>query len=476
MDHLGYNLPAIVSLLIVGYVLFRKTRRSLRWLWDGPKLIHDFYAKYPDTIYRLPNQDRITIVLPPRYLEEIKELPDDIANNARSTSDFFVGWWTTMDLDMFSHHSIDTVKTQYIAKIGQQIDPAHDEALYAFHKYFASYQDWTLIVVQPKILQAVAQIVARTMVGPEICRNPEWVQSVTQYTQDVFQAATYLKSVPPILRPLVAAFTPYIYRIHRCRRTIKRIITPMLNHLLAWRRDQPESWAERLKSDEHLSTVDWLVAKSSEARCQPWVLAHRLTGLSFGASHTASNHIGNCILELAADFERWAPPLREEIEAILGRSPSTVTNADLSKMWKLDSFMKECQRFHPPTKLTLLLPKGAHVCFAGVPMSMSEEYFEDAQTFDGFRFERMRRDPKMEHFSGLQFTSSYAGSLHFGHGKQMCPGRFMGSLLSKLFVIEILQRYDLKLVNGEKRPPNIMLMDMDMPDPKYKILMRDRAV
>ena len=109
-------------------------------------------------------------------------------------------------------------------------------------------------------------------------------------------------------------------------------------------------------------------------------------------------------------------------------------------------------------------------------MSMSEEYFEDATAFDGFRFERMRRDPSMEHFSGLQFTSSYAGSLHFGHGKQMCPGRYMGSLISKLFIIEILQRYDLKLVDGEKRPLNIMFMDMDMPDPTCQILMRDRAV
>ncbi|KAI1402429.1 putative cytochrome P450 [Hypoxylon fuscum] len=490
MDYLGYNSLAIVSLLTVGYVFFRKIRQSLRWLWGGPKLIHDLYAKYPDTIYQLPNQDRVTIVLPPRYLKEIKELPEDIGNNSRSTSDFFVGWWTTLDLKMFSHHNIEAIKTQYIAKIGQQVDPAHDEALYGFHKHFTSYQDWTPVVVQPKILQIVAQMVARTVVGPEICRNPEWVQSVTQYAQNVFQAATYLKLVPPILRPLVAAFTPYIYRIHRCRRTIKRIITPTLDHLLAWRHDQPESWAKRLKSDTNLSTVDWLVAKSSQAESQPWLLAHRLTGVSFGASHTTSNHIGNCILELAADFERWALPLREEIEAILGRSPSTVTNADLSKMWKLDSFMKECQRFHPPSKLSVnrtllrpytlssgqVLPKDAHICFAGVPMSLSEEYFENAETFDGFRFERMRRDPKMEHFSGLQFTSSYAGSLHFGHGKQMCPGRFMGSLIAKLFVIEMLQRYDLKLVSGEKRPPNIMLMDMDMPDPKYKILMRDRAV
>lgn len=110
-------------------------------------------------------------------------------------------------------------------------------------------------------------------------------------------------------------------------------------------------------------------------------------------------------------------------------------------------------------------------------MGLSEEYFEDARTFDAFRFERMRRSPEMEHFSGLQFTSSYAGSLHFGHGKQMCPGRFMGSLISKLLVIELLQRYDLKLRDGETgRPPNLNFMEMDAPDPTYKVLIRDRKL
>jgi cytochrome P450 len=119
-----------------------------------------------------------------------------------------------------------------------------------------------------------------------------------------------------------------------------------------------------------------------------------------------------------------------------------------------------------------VLPKDAHVSFAGVPMSMSEDFLDKAEEFDGFRFERLRRNPETDH-NGLQFTSSYAGSLHFGHGRYMCPGRFMGSLISKLLLIEFLQRYDLKLKEGA-RPKNIMFFDMDIPDPKYEVLFRDR--
>ncbi len=119
-----------------------------------------------------------------------------------------------------------------------------------------------------------------------------------------------------------------------------------------------------------------------------------------------------------------------------------------------------------------VLPKNAHISFAGVPMSLAEPTFDSPEDFDGFRFEKLRRNEETNH-NGLQFTSSYSGSLHFGHGRYMCPGRFMGSLISKLLIIEFLQRYDLKLSEGG-RPKNIMFFDMDIPDPKYEILVRDR--
>ena len=51
----------------------------------------------------------------------------------------------------------------------------------------------------------------------------------------------------------------------------------------------------------------------------------------------------------------------------------------------------------------------------------------------------------------------------------------MGSLISKLFLIELLQRYDLKLNDGG-RPESIMFFDMDIPDPKYEVLFRDRVM
>ncbi|KAI0905326.1 putative cytochrome P450 [Ustulina deusta] len=464
---------------------FRAIRQRQHWFNQGPELIHSSFKKFPNSIFTLPSLDRTSIVLPPKFLGEIKELPGTIGSNSHATSDFFIGNWTTLDYDIFAHATIDAIKAQYIARIGQQIGPASNEASYAFNKHFGRYQDWTPIAAQPKILELVTQMVARTIVGPDICRNPEWVSSVIGYAQNVFMGAVKLKLVPKVAWPLVALFTPHFYRIHRCRRTIRGLVRPVIEQTLAWRREHPELWATKAKNED-MTTLEWLIETSKPEETNVPQMAHRLTGVSFGAAHTTSNTITNALMDLANDFERWAPPLREEIESIVGRDSSHLTNADLSKMWKLDSFLKESQRFHPPSKLSVnrkmmkdhtlssgdVLPKNAHISFAGVPMSLAEPTFDSPEDFDGFRFEKLRRNEETNH-NGLQFTSSYSGSLHFGHGRYMCPGRFMGSLISKLLIIEFLQRYDLKLSEGG-RPKNIMFFDMDIPDPKYEILVRDR--
>jgi len=107
-------------------------------------------------------------------------------------------------------------------------------------------------------------------------------------------------------------------------------------------------------------------------------------------------------------------------------------------------------------------------------MSLSDKYLEDAKTFDGFRFERMRRDPEKNH-SGLQLNSTYEASLHFGHGRQACPGRFFGSAVAKIFLVRLLQRYDLKLAEGGSRPKNLEIMDMSVPHPACEVLFKDRV-
>lgn len=197
-----------------------------------------------------------------------------------------------------------------------------------------------MVTLPSTILPLVAQTVARTVVGSELCRERDWIHSVIEYSQNVFMAAVYLKLGPRLLRPLISILMPQTYRIYQHRRRIHQLAAPLVKQAL--QRKEAKSVHHKLKT-----SVDWLVELSPECEATCEMITHRLTGISLGATHTTSAHIMNCILDLANDFDTYAGPLREEIGTVLGADGTQITNAHLSKMWKLDSFMKESQRFHP---------------------------------------------------------------------------------------------------------------------------------
>lgn len=66
---------------------FRAIRQRQHWFKHGPEIIHSSFKKFPNTIFTLPSLDRTSIVLPPRFLGEIKELPGTIGSNSHATSD-----------------------------------------------------------------------------------------------------------------------------------------------------------------------------------------------------------------------------------------------------------------------------------------------------------------------------------------------------------------------------------------------------
>jgi hypothetical protein len=126
--------------------------------------------------------------------------------------------------------------------------------------------------------------------------------------------------------------------------------------------------------------------------------------------------------------------------------------------------------------------------------------------FDGFRFHRLRREAEAAAAAaaaagkttgrgegggpaglgdaaaaaataaaGYAFTTTSVDSLHFGHGKHACPGRFFVAVELKLLVAHILERYDLRMTDDEPcRPRNIETNTSMIPDPAKKILLRKR--
>lgn len=145
-----------------------------------------------------------------------------------------------------------------------------------------------------------------------------------------------------------------------------------------------------------------------------------------------------------AAYPQYIQELRDEVEPII--KEEGWSKAAVAKMHKVDSFMKETQRMNGiglgeynacrcddatdhflPVNMVrksmkdvtfpdgTVIPKGAFVAMATQPMHLDNDVYDNAETFDPFRFANMRSEDGVgvKH----QFPVTSPDYLVFGHGR-----------------------------------------------------------
>lgn len=216
-----------------------------------------------------------------------------------------------------------------------------------------SSQDWTPIMVHPTFLEIVGRTSARIFVGFPLCRNPLWLSTSIDFARCIFLGSGILKIIPAPIRPLAALFNPHVWRIKRHHRNARSLLIPEIlrRRELASGAQSPEQWHAEKPND----MLQWIEDASTDADKQPERIVDRQLGMSFAAIHTTTNHLTNVIYDLAARWDQYGPDLREEVEEALAADGGIWKKQTLTKLSKLDSFMKESQRINPPSACRCLL-------------------------------------------------------------------------------------------------------------------------
>ena len=124
---------------------------------------------------------------------------------------------------------------------------------------------------------------------------------------------------------------------------------------------------------------------------------------------------------------RYIAPLREEIERVI--QEEGWTKVAMTKMRKLDSFMRESQRLQGINMLSLsrkvlvdytlgdgtFLPAGTFIASNLTGVHADDTLYPNSEVFDGFRFSKMRDESS----EGLkhQMVNTSTDYLSFGHGR-----------------------------------------------------------
>jgi ent-kaurene oxidase len=350
--------------------------------------------------------------------------------------------------------------------------------------------------VHDTLLDIVARMSGRIFVGDKLSKRRLWYRTAVDFATCVFLASGYLKILPSFVRPLVAPFSPHLWRIKKYYRNWKRLLHPEIEKRTHNGRLVP-------LQGEDANMIDWIIEASGEKANEQDIL-NRSMGIGFAAIHTTTNHMTNVLFDLAARWDEYGPEIVAEYKQALKEEGGVMTKNVVAKLSKMDSFMKESQRCSPPSSCKFtrhtpvqqyfrceygtnsyavafnrkvlqqhvlsdgtILPKSCWIAVASGPLMQDASQFSNPSTFDGFRYHRMRQeDSSLAVAKTSQFTSTGVYSLVFGHGRYACPGRFFAGLEAKLMMVYILEHYEFRLPPGASRPKNIVYADALVPDPK----------
>lgn len=476
-----------------------------RWSFfqNAAATIQHGHTSYPDQPWKLTGND--VIVLPPRYLEEVRKLPMHVANAMQANLDNMQSKFTHLEILNSTRLFVNVLKNKLNPQLAILIPTVRRELDFAISKELpaAVADDWVRVESFETFHRVVGRISARIFGGKELRNNQAWLNTAEGYLSNIFKTAIAIRLVPYGLKTIVSWFLPCSWEITWNFWKAQRILLPYIAYrksVLAERADE----IARTRRQEFPDVLQYLIERAGGDDARPMCLAAMVLSLSLASNHTTAMALTEAIYDLCAHPE-YQDELRQEVLDALDADGGW-KKTTLLKMRKLDSFLKESQRMHPPSlsesfftpklrapnqQITpvgykrkmkqsvtlsdgLHLPAGAHVEFAIVPIQ--HDNTADATAFDGLRYYRMRQEPSEYHRH--QFATTSASSLHFGHGNNSCPGRFMASNVIKMVLGTLLTEYDFKLepkgLDAHGRPVGITAFEYNFPSPLAHLLIRKK--
>ncbi|KAJ5517867.1 Cytochrome P450 [Penicillium expansum] len=450
-------------------------------------MISEGYEKYKDSPFRLLTGDGEVIILPVKYQEELRHLPPSKLSS------------------LHAQYEVIHMSLSVLRYVESHADEHSDTDIGVLNT-----DTWIRINPCEMFTRLIALSTSRMMAGDVLRENQEWLNVASNYAVNVGITILLLRPVPKYLRPIVAPFLPSVRMMKKQLRFAKDLFIPMIHE---------RRLAEQAKDPNYTKPDDFLqwmmdLGGERDEDLEPETLAHHMLLLvTLAVTHTSTMALCHCLFDLVTKPE-YIEPLREEMSRTLPDGWYNATQAALKEQSRLDSFLRESQRFAPPGELNfhrivkepitlhdgLVLPVETHICFAAGPISKDSAYIKDPKTFDGFRWCHNPRDrfvltPKLakpnsmpngadeemqaeKHASSAYFVSITNTNMHFGFGIQACPGRFFAANTLKAILSRIILDYEFKFVKDlkGKRPSNLVVGEHILPNMSTEMLFRKRPI
>jgi len=304
-------------------------------------------------VYWIPTMMGPTMVAPRRYLAELKNHPN--LSFADYLHEAFGGAHTNFEAPLRSQNFMAVVKRHITRSLGHVVGILTEEAALALEDDLPPsdgeepsqrpqcrrirpahiLSEWTPYKPHPTTMRIVSRISSRLFVGEALCRQKRWLDITLNFSSQINTAGVGLRMAGKRMAPIVKWWIPS-YRLFK--KTLREADAILMGVVKERRELEKAQGAAYVKPDDALQWALDLGEPDSE-------LANFQLFLSNVAIQTTSAALTHMVYDLCM-YPEYVEILREELREVLGDGNFSA-KAEVQKLVKMDSFMKESQRLHP---------------------------------------------------------------------------------------------------------------------------------
>ncbi|KAF6807699.1 cytochrome p450 [Colletotrichum musicola] len=435
-------------------------KRRNAFLQDPMKFYFEGYQKHKNQAFRVTHYEGERIVLPGKALDELWNISEGILNKNKAYDQRVLRQYTGLPSgNPFLVHCIRSDLTRNLTRINHnlvsEVERTVDETI-------GTCKEWTAHPIYRTTLRIVAIVSGSVFVGPTVCRDESFIHDSIHFTENIMTSVHMLQRWPNWMRPFARFLNRERGQLKKSWEHLlssKKLFVPIIQQ----RREEVASG-----KTNHNDMLSWMMAKQADWKQTDDEVAGSLVQLGVAATHNTSMTVTQTLYQLAIRPE-LVDEVREEVRSVIARFDGKLSPSALHELKILDSVMKEAQRLNPTTPshfhryvekdITLkdgtFIPAGMTVEAIFAPPLFDPVLFPDPQTFDPYRFLKLRRgetpDPN-NYGNKEQYTFSHATkeNLAWGYGAHVCPGRYFANNEIKLILARMLLRYNIRMPGGIK--------------------------
>ncbi|KAJ8123867.1 hypothetical protein ONZ43_g280 [Nemania bipapillata] len=293
-------------------------------------------------MFRVRRNDGDILVISNKHVDELRSLPEEQVNGMDAHVKNICGRYTTGNILLDGDLPSRVIQQKLTPNLAATAPLMKDELDHALDVEFPDCRDeWVSVSIYDLLLRVVARVSGRVLVGPEICRQEEWLYTAIHFTENSYAIIMALRLLPSYLHPFIGPLLPAYWRVRSNLATAKRIIGPVVRQRRA---KEASCAAGEYKKDEDV--LQWMMDIGVAEEATPDKLAHRQLMLSLAGIHTTTMSISHAIYDLCA-HPQYFGPLRDELSHVIENFGGW-RRPIIPKFRKLDSFLRESQRMNPP--------------------------------------------------------------------------------------------------------------------------------